>query len=107
MLAGKTIAACELDTICVIGKKEALRVYEILGFTGMLPQGVIQTASLYENGLSVYRHQNWESATKYFRRALAVKPKDGSSQTMLARCLNSKIQPPNKTRDGVYAIKTK
>jgi len=50
----------------------------------------------------------WEYlAIKQFISALDITINDGPSKTMLARCNEYKINPPEKDWNGAYTIKTK
>ncbi|MFH0726599.1 MAG: adenylate/guanylate cyclase domain-containing protein [Pseudomonadota bacterium] len=105
--AGKKIAARELDAILLVGKKESVPSYQLLGYTGELPQEAMETAALYAKGLDAYRGQSWETAIDYFEKALSVSPEDAPSKTMLNRCHEFKTHPPAENWDGSYLMKTK
>lgn len=106
--AGEKIAARELDAILLVGKKESVSAYQLLGYTGELSEGLMKTAALYAKGLDAYRQQLWETAIDYFQKAIAISPKDAPSKTMLNRCHKFKMHPPAATNwDGSYLMETK
>ena len=105
--AGEKIAARELDAILLVGKKESVSTYQLLGYSGELTRELMETVDLYAEGLDAYRKQSWEEAINCFQKALTVSPDDAPSRTMLNRCHEFKIHPPDKNWDGSYLMETK
>ncbi len=98
----------ELDLLRVKGKNQPVRVYELLGGSAKeLTPARVQALQAYEEGLALYRSQEWESASAAFKRALAADPHDGPSQTYLERCEYCKENPAGPDWDGVFEMKTK
>ena len=104
---GNRILTREVDSINVVGKKEPVSVYQLLGYTEDYGGQMIETIDLYTKGLYAYRIQDWDKAIDLFTKTLKVSPDDGPSQTMLARCNELKINPPGKAWDGTYTMSTK
>jgi adenylate cyclase len=105
--AGKAIIARQIDTISVVGKKETVRIYEIIGIPGYLDDRVLQMIKFYEQGLLAYQHQEWQKAAVDFHQALTIMPTDGPSHTMINRCREFEKHPPDKDWKGVYKMKSK
>jgi adenylate cyclase len=105
--AGDSIITREIDMINVVGKKEPISVYELLGYPGATDSKTIEIADCYAKGLDAYRKQDWNRAIIFFNSALALDPEDGPSQVMLGRCNAYKVKPPPKTWNGSYTMTTK
>ncbi len=101
------IMAREIDSIYVVGKKEPVTIYELLGYPEEIDATMVETARLYANGLNAYRNQDWNRAIIFFNKALGVSPDDGPSNTMLKRCNAYKAKPPEKDWNGAFSMETK
>ena len=97
----------ELDLIRVKGKKEPIRVFELLSLAGELPPEKIELRLAYENGLNHYRKMDFKKAEASFLWALAIDPDDGPSQTYLGRVKAYQEAPPPPDWDRVYTMTTK
>jgi len=105
--AGEAVIFREVDTISVVGKKEALRAYEIIGIPGQLDDGTRLMINRYEQGLNAYRQREWHRAADCFEQALISRPDDGPSRILLNRCREFEICEPDKTWDGAHKMETK
>ena len=105
--AGNGIATREIDSVNVVGKKEPVTIYELVGYPEDVNDRMRMTFDFYEKGLAAYRKRDWDHAIKYFISALDTTINDGPSKTMLARCNEFKINPPDKDWNGAYTIKSK
>jgi adenylate cyclase len=97
----------ELDSVNVLGKKEPVGIYEVLGYPDEIDDVLKSVVELYAQGLGAYRNQDWDEAISFFSAALSAHPNDGPSQTMLSRCKAFKITPPGEGWDGAFAMTTK
>ncbi len=98
----------ELDLLRVKGKNQPVRVYELLGGSAAeVPAAVQQAVRIYEEGLALYRAQQWDAAIAAFERALSLHPEDGPSRTYIERCAWFKENPVGAEWDGVFEMKTK
>ncbi len=104
---GKGFLTREIDSIKVVGKKEPVSIYELMGFLTDQNEKMQKIISLYSKGLNAYRNRNWEKAIEFFKDVLGVAPDDGASITMLARCKELILNPPEKDWDGSFTMKTK
>lgn len=93
----------ELDLVRVKGKKEPVRIYELMSEKDAQPSFL----EAFERGLTSYREMDWDGAESLFQQALSVKPEDGPSSIYIKRCLEYKKTPPSADWDGVYEMKTK
>ncbi|MBU4388541.1 MAG: adenylate/guanylate cyclase domain-containing protein, partial [Proteobacteria bacterium] len=104
---GKGFLTREIDSIKVVGKKEPVSIYELIGFSDDNNEKMQKITGLYSKGLNAYRNRNWEKAVEFFKDVLEVAPDDGPSITMLARCKEFILNPPEKDWDGSFSMKTK
>ena len=107
-LVGNDFLLRELDKVQVRGRRQALRIYELLGEAGAaLPAGQAQMLPLYASGLDAYRHQRWDEAAQRFGQCLALWPTDGPSRIMRERCGTLRATPPPADWDGTFEHLTK
>ena len=99
------IEARELDLIRVVGKKEPVRIFEILGKKGELDMH--EALPLYSQGLEHYRNQRWDEALQSFEKVLQVDKDDGPSLTFFQRCIVFQSKPPSDHWDGVFSMTSK
>lgn len=105
--AGNLIATREIDTINVVGKKEPVTIYQLLGYTSDVDDLAKKTNEHYAAGLQAYRNQDWDEAIDFFNAALEISPEDAPSNTMIDRCNKFKSNPPGKNWTGSYTVTTK
>jgi adenylate cyclase len=92
----------ELDMVRVIGRKQAVRIYELIALAGTsLDPGHEQTLQLYAQALEAYRKGMWAEAVELFRHAQTLRPDDGPSRVLAQRCLEYEAHPP-EAWDGVF-----
>ncbi len=98
----------ELDLLRVKGKTKGVRVFEIVAEgKSKITENQMHLLSEYMKGLQAYQAQDWKGAVAAFKRALAINPDDGPSQTYLERCEFFVENPVPKDWDGVFEMKTK
>lgn len=105
--AGRRIATREIDTINVVGKKEPVTIYQLLGYAGDVDDLAKKMNEHYAAGLHAYRNQDWNKAILSFNAALDILPDDGPSTTMINRCNEYKADPPAENWNGSYTVTTK
>jgi adenylate cyclase len=93
----------ELDMVRVKGRKQALRIYELIS-TADMPVSTEQKElmGLYEAGLGSYREQRWEEALELFTKCLLIRPEDGPSRLMARRSRSYRDEPPAEGWDGTF-----
>jgi adenylate cyclase len=97
----------ELDLIRVVGINKPVRVYEMIARKGELPDDQLKAYRIFEKGLSLYREQKWDEATKYFNAVMKVIPADPPSKIFIERCNEFKADPPGAEWDGVFVAESK
>jgi adenylate cyclase len=105
--AGGWIRARELDAINVVGKKEPVKIYELIGYPSDVDEHMQKAAEIYSRGLSAYRSRQWDKAAAYFSKAMRLRPEDRPSGIMMERCLRYKADPPDETWNGAFTMTTK
>ena len=106
-LARDHIESRELDLIRVVGKKRAVKVYELIDRKGEVPEAKRDVLNIYEDGLREYRKREWQKAIILFQKALGKDPHDGPSLTYIERCKIYAQDPPPEDWDGVYTLTAK
>jgi adenylate cyclase len=100
------LATRELDVICVKGKAQPTRIYELLG-TLPLPPAHALMVERFQAGLQAYRARQWSAALDCFHAVLCILPDDAPSQMYVQRCALLQAFPPGDDWDGVYSMPTK
>ena len=100
--AGEAIQVRELDLLAVYGKKEPIRVYELLALADQeLGPDRRELLAQYAKGLETFRASDFELALQYFKAALAIDPTDGPSALYVERCEECLVNPPPADWDFV------
>jgi adenylate cyclase len=94
----------ELDAIRVVGKREPVRIYELLARAGALSTPQRQLRDRFAQGLDAYRQRNWPAAREAFSACLALEPEDGPSRLFLKRLDSLEAQAPGPDWDGVWNL---
>ena len=89
----------ELDKIRVVGKQDAITIYQLLG-TLSEPAG--KWIAEFAAALAFYRARNWDEAERCFASVLKEIPGDGPSGIYLERCEYFRKNPPAQDWDGVF-----
>lgn len=100
----------ELDFIRVKGKKQPVRLYELIAEKGYEPDdNRLKVLAAFAKGLAIYRRGDWEHAYNEFQKALRLKPDDGPSQEFFNRCKQfiDEKRHVSADWDGVYEAQTK
>ncbi|MDP6778925.1 MAG: adenylate/guanylate cyclase domain-containing protein [Candidatus Latescibacteria bacterium] len=97
----------ELDSIQVVGRDEAVRVYEILDRKGEADPKKQEVADIYAEGLGLYRERRWDDAIERFNEGLRVDPEDGPCKVFIERAETCKQVPPPEDWDAVHELESK
>jgi adenylate cyclase len=79
-----------------------VRVFEIVGKRGEVPEDKMKGFQYFEKGLELYRKQQWDEAAKYFSAVYKLIPNDPPCKTFIGRCKEFKEHPPEKDWNGAY-----
>lgn len=105
--ARSAVIARPVDWVSVKGKSRGLKVYELLALRGEGGPELEQIASLAEEALDRYRRREWDAAVRLFGEILRIRPEDGPSMMLIARCLAFQADPPEDSWDGVHRMASK
>jgi len=97
------ILAREVDIIRVVGKKQSIRVFELLGEKGAVPAEELERADRFGRALETYRAKRFSEAAAMFE-ALAGDP---VAAVYAGRARQSAASPPPDEWDGVYELNKK
>lgn len=101
--ASKQFFVRELDAVMVKGKKEPVRIFELIA---QLPDDAGREALvLYDLGKEYYINGEWDKAIEKFQDAIKITG-DGPSKLFLSRCQEFQDHPPADW-SGIYEFKTK
>ncbi|MGM0599148.1 MAG: CHASE2 domain-containing protein [Candidatus Rifleibacteriota bacterium] len=93
-----------LDFLTVKGKKEPVKVYQLVSEKGNEPPEWFQLVELYDKGIKLHLERKWDEAIQTFEELLARWPDDGPSETYIKRCREYKLNPPPENWDGRYIL---
>ena len=93
---GGRLAFRELGSVKVKGKKQAIKVYELLEGERSL------WVEFFEEGLRLYREGSFEEARDKFTEVLKMNPEEHASTLYVERCETFLHAPPSKEWDGVW-----
>lgn len=102
----------EIDKVRVVGKSEAVESYELMGEAGSLDTSQTEMRDIYNEGLSLYRVQQWDAAKERFQASEKLEevfPKRPTtpSRVYMDRCDHFKEKPPGPDWDGVWVLTSK
>jgi len=97
------ILAREVDRVRVVGKKQPVKIFEIIGELGTVGPGEIDKVILFHKGLQLYRNWQWDVAIQIF----GTFPGEAVAGIYQERCRAYRQDPPPADWDGVSDLKTK
>ncbi len=112
-LLGSEFTLRELGTTRVVGKKEALTTFEILGYTEKLSIEDKQLLKIWSWAMEAVRQQNWTRARQLFTRTEALeqhfegRPTTPSEVYLKERIPFWETNPPGKDWDGAWDLTSK
>ena len=114
MISERTYQACEnyvdvreLDTIRVVGKKEAVKVYELLDKKNETPSSLSDLVAQFSGALKKYQERDFLAAKALFDNCLNIIAADGPSRVYSERCALYLESPPPLDWDGVFTLTEK
>ncbi len=97
----------ELDLVRVKGKKEPVKIYELVGRAGEVDSDTLKRIEHFHQGIAAYRDRQWNAALEEFKQALSLYLEDIPAQLYIQRCRAYRITPPSENWDGAYTMTTK
>jgi adenylate cyclase len=102
----ETFLCREIDLLTVKGKRQPVRIFEVLREKEGAPPRLDQMRRIFEGGLAAYRRQKWDAAEKAFS-ALRSEFRDEASEVFLRRVSMFRRNPPGEGWDGVFNLTVK
>lgn len=102
--AKHVVTARFLDFLAVKGKKEPVKVYELVSEKGKEPPDWSERVALYDSAIQLHLERKWDEAIATFKSVLQRWPDDGPSHTYISRCHEYKENPPPEGWDGRYIL---
>jgi hypothetical protein len=96
----------ELDSVRVKGKKQPVRIYNLIGYKD-LPDIQETVINQFNQAVSLYKERKWDEAIHIFENITVMDPNLYAAQVYIERCLDLKKKPPSADWDGVYEMTTK
>ncbi|MBE9067055.1 MASE1 domain-containing protein [Leptolyngbya cf. ectocarpi LEGE 11479] len=98
----------ELDYVCVKGKRQPVRLYEVLGLRSQPLSSAQQTQiALYNQGRTHYQQRQFDLAIDIFSTLLRQVPDDQATHMHLKRCQQLQKQSPKNNWDGSWQLQEK
>ncbi|GJM14063.1 MAG: hypothetical protein DHS20C12_24660 [Pseudohongiella sp.] len=97
----------ELDIVCVAGKSQPVRIFELLGIEAELASSLKSELASFESALAEYRSQNWDSAEKLFSQLQIKCDNSQLYQVFLDRIENFRNNPPGPNWQGEFVFGSK
>jgi adenylate cyclase len=106
-LAQNEVEGREVDFLIVLGKREPVRVYEIMAPAGCLSPAQQELRGLFVEGLAAYRARDWERSEQQFAQCLAVAANDGPAAVFRRRVEVLRGQALTADWNGVWQLTEK
>jgi adenylate cyclase len=97
----------ELDSVAVKGKKEPVRIFQVLGMASEVEDSHIKFAKQFETALNHYYGRNFTEAAAECEKLLQIKPDDLTTQHLLERCHIYQETPPPADWNGAWVMTKK
>jgi adenylate cyclase len=108
MIDPKRFLLRDLDDIVVKGKREAIKIFELMHPSYFQVQSVIgEYIGEFDAMRKAYREQNWPDAKKHLQACLMIRPEDGPANMYASRIKDMEHQPIIENWDGVHRFKHK
>lgn len=97
----------ELDLVAVKGKKEPVKIFEVIGKKGSVNDAVMKFIEYFERALTLYRAQKFSEAREIFHQLAHTHHDDVSVRTFIDRCESFLENPPASEWDGTWVMTKK
>ena len=101
-----SFVAREIDRVRVKGKKEPVRIYELMA-EGKISASENEKLVVFQNAYAAYLQKDFGKALEIFNMSLEMSKEDSVSKLYVQRCENYIAEPPPEDWDGVFTMKTK
>ena len=94
--------ARKIDTVRVIGRREPVELYEVLGETNATDGEMARRRDAFARALALYAKRQWEEARIAFERV-----EEAPAIALAGRCAVFQEQDPGAAWDGVWNLDRK
>ncbi len=92
----------EVDLVRVKGRRNPVRVFELLGMKGEVDEAALVLARAFEKALRAYRGREFKRGAELFAALAEKVPEDRVAAAYLERCRALAAEPPGEEWDGVW-----
>jgi adenylate cyclase len=97
----------EVDRVRVVGRRQPVRLFELVARDSLATPQVRRACALYEQALAAYRARAFGESRRTLDELLAAAPDDAPARLLRARVSELESSPPPADWDGVFALETK
>jgi len=97
----------ELDVVCVAGKSQSVRIFELLGIESEVSSSKKEEASDFAQALTRYRAQDWDAAQLLFSQLQIKCDNSQLYQVFLDRIASFRNNPPSPEWQGEFVFGSK
>ena len=97
----------EIDRIRVVGRNEAVGIYELLARKGQSPAPLCDVLGRFAEALAAYRAGDLATARAAWEECARIDANDPVTRTFLARCARLEAEGVPKDWDGVWTLTAK
>ncbi len=114
--AGEDFLWRDLDLMKVVGRREPIETFELLGVKHEAPDYILELEEKFNRGIELYRQRDFTGAIDFFRQTLILEWQRfpslkrrgiNPSEVYLHRCQQYQQNPPPKSWDGVWVLRNK
>jgi adenylate cyclase len=92
----------ELDEVCVAGRSQAIKIFELLGVSGEVSAAKLAMAEAFTEALQAYRSKHWDLAERLFSQLLTSCDNAVLPKVFLERINYFQSSPPPDDWGGVH-----
>jgi adenylate cyclase len=96
-----------LDRVAVVGRPEALRVWELVAWHHAMTDTAAAWLARWDEAVALYHARRWKDAATLFAELQALAPEDGPAGVYRQRVAALLEHPPPEDWDGVFVAPTK
>jgi adenylate cyclase len=97
----------EIDRVRVKGKALPVRIFEVVGADGEVPEEVKAQVMQFDQAMKLFRAQQWHDAEKILLDLRQQEPQKELYHIYLERLRHFQANPPGRDWDGVFTHETK
>jgi class 3 adenylate cyclase len=104
---GSEFLVREIDHVRVVGRKQPVRLFELVALAASADARARRICELYERALGAYRERAFAESARILDELLATAPDDGPARVLRSRVTELQRTPPPPDWDAIFALETK